>query len=246
MKLESFGLSDVGLVRRENQDSSALLPDQGLFLVADGMGGAAGGKRASETAVDTVQERLVPPSAGVAADAAGDLLEGVLEANRRIFGLAERDLSLKGMGTTLVALLVEGDDSAVILNVGDSRAYRLRGEVLEQLSTDHSVVADLLRRNDISEDEARSHPYRHVLTQALGVAEEVHPDVRRVTLVAGDLYVLCTDGIYGMMTPEELRRRVIDNRDSPERLCRELIAGARAGGGRDNATVAVIRCLPTS
>lgn len=244
MELESFGLSDVGLVRRENEDSSALVADRGLFVVADGMGGAAGGKQASETAVETVRQRV---SATASAKAASEeLVAGVLEANRRIFGAAAGDSSLKGMGTTIVALLVEEDATAVVLNVGDSRLYRLRGEALEQISTDHSFVADLIRRNDISEDEARSHPYRHMLTRALGVAEEVRPDVSHVDLEVGDVYVLCTDGVYGMMSRERLHRIVIDNRHSAEGVCRGLIAAALGGGGRDNATVIAIRCAPES
>ncbi|MGH7856636.1 MAG: protein phosphatase 2C domain-containing protein, partial [Candidatus Binatia bacterium] len=207
-------------------------------------GGAAGGKQASETAVETVRERV--STAGSGGAPSDGLLAGVLEANRRIFTAAAGDSSLKGMGTTIVALLVEDDRTAVVLNVGDSRLYRLRGEALEQLSTDHSFVADLLRRNDISEDEARSHPYRHMLTRALGVAEEVRPDVSRVDLAVGDLYVLCSDGIYGMMPPERLDRIVRDNRHSAERVCRELVAAALGGGGRDNATVVAIRCAPES
>ncbi|MGH7821706.1 MAG: Stp1/IreP family PP2C-type Ser/Thr phosphatase [Candidatus Binatia bacterium] len=237
MKLEPFALSDVGLVRRDNEDSSALLPERGLFLVADGMGGAAGGKRASQTAVEAIGERL----AGAEPAGSEALLESVLEANRRIFAMAAADSSLKGMGTTIVALLVEDERTGVVLNVGDSRIYRLRGEVFEQLTRDHSFVADLLRRNDISEDEARSHPYRHMLTRALGVSEEVTPDVRRVDLADGDLYLLCSDGVYGMMSPEDLRRIVAENRHSAESVCRELIAAARNGGGRDNATVVAVR-----
>lgn len=240
MKIQSAVLSDVGLVRQENQDSSAALPELRLFVVADGMGGHVGGKRASETAVETLREHYgATPAAGAAA--ADRLREAVVRANRRIFETAASDESLHGMGTTLVALLVD-EDRATIAHVGDSRAYRLRDGRVEQLTADHSLVADLLRGHEISEDEAKVHPYRHVLTRALGTASEVEVETREVDVRAGDVYVLCTDGVSGMVGEEQLEQLIVAHRADPDELCRSLVDAAKAGGGRDNATVVVVRC----
>jgi protein phosphatase len=240
MRFESFGLSDVGRVRQENEDSSGLFPDGQLFVVADGMGGHAGGKQASQLAVDTVGGELDLSAKEGRSDR---LVTSIQEANRRIFTTAAADATLKGMGTTLVALLVTGDDEGVIAYVGDSRAYRLRAGKVEQLTVDHSLIADLIRRNEISEEEARRHPYRHVLTRALGVEEGVKPDVVSVDLKPDDVYVLCSDGVYGMIQPGDLERRIVAGAASPEELSRSLIEAANAGGGKDNATVVVVRCI---
>lgn len=238
MRFESFSLSDVGRVRRENEDSSGYFPEWNLFVVADGMGGRAGGKQASQVAVDTIGERFR------AADTreADVLIEAIEQANHRILDLASADAALEGMGTTLVALLL-GEGAAAIAHVGDSRAYRLRDGRVDQLTTDHSLVADLVRRNDISEAEARIHPYRHVLTRALGIRDRVNPDLVRVDVRPGDLYVLCSDGVYGMIDRVELERLLIGHQGDPERVCRELVAAANAGGGKDNATVVAVHCL---
>jgi protein phosphatase len=242
MKIVSFALSDVGRVRRENQDSSGHFPDRNLFVVADGMGGHKGGKQASEIAVATIAERLVAaPDSGELADRTERLVEAVRDANRRIVERGARESDLNRMGTTLVALLLQ-EDEGTIVHVGDSRAYRLRDGELAQLTTDHTLVADLLRANEISEAEVSTHPYRHVLTRALGAAEDVAADVSRLEVRRGDVYVLCSDGVSGMLSQSEIHAVVSAHVDDPEALCRELIAAANQAGGKDNATAIVVRC----
>jgi protein phosphatase len=242
MKIVSFALSDVGRVRRENQDSSGHFPDRHLFVVADGMGGHKGGKQASEIAVATIAERLLgEPDSGRLADRTERLVEAVRDANRRIVERGAQESDLNHMGTTLVALLLQEDEGAVV-HVGDSRAYRLRDGELAQLTTDHTLVADLLRANEISEADVSTHPYRHVLTRALGAAEDVVADVCRLEVRRGDVYVLCSDGVSGMLSPSEIEAVVSAHGDDPEALCRELIAAANQAGGKDNATAIVVRC----
>jgi PPM family protein phosphatase len=242
MKIASFALSDVGRLRRENQDSSGHFPDRNLFVVADGMGGHKGGKQASEMAVATIAERLLAgPDSGKLADRTEHLVEAVRDANRRIVERASRESELDRMGTTLVALLLEEDEGAIV-HVGDSRAYRLRDGELAQLTTDHTLVADLLRANEISEAEASTHPYRHVLTRALGAAEDVNADVCRLEVRRGDVYVLCSDGVSGMLSQSEIRTVLSAHANDPEALCRELIAAANQAGGKDNATAIAVRC----
>jgi protein phosphatase len=249
MNLKSASLSDVGRVRRQNEDSLAVLDDERVFLVADGMGGHAGGKRASETAVETVIKHLRHTGRTVAAgepsSAAADrqdLVEGIHRANRRILELARADSSLHGMGTTVAALVVEDDTHGAIVHVGDSRVYRLRGDRFEQLTSDHSLVADLVRRGEISDDEAKRHPYRHTLTRALGAGADVQPEVLPIDLAVGDLYLLCSDGVYGMLDQDELRAFALAARNDPPALCKSLIDAANAAGGKDNASVIAVVC----
>jgi PPM family protein phosphatase len=245
MKIDSFALSDIGRVRQENQDSSGYFPSCNLFVVADGMGGHKGGKQASELAVATVEERCLPARrGGDLADEVSRLVEAVRDANRRIVAHAAQDLDLSRMGTTLVALLLDGIGRGTVVHVGDSRAYRLRDDQLELLTTDHTVVSDLLRNHDISEAEASAHPYRHVLTRALGAAGDVSPEVQQLDVRSGDLYLLCSDGVSGMLSVTEIKEILVANRDDPESVCRELIAAANRAGGKDNATAIAVRCAP--
>ena len=245
MRIASSALSDTGLVRRENQDTSGHFPHARLFVVADGMGGHRGGKQASEMAVSTVEERCA--GAAPQADFEADLsrfVDAVREANRRIVERAGRDADLERMGTTIVGLLLDGADRGAVVHVGDSRLYRLRADLLELLTADHTVVSDLLRTSEISAAEASRHPYRHVLTRALGAASEVSVDVQRVDVRPHDLYVLCSDGVSGMLAEDEIARILLAHRDDPQAVCRELVAAANRAGGKDNATAIAVACAP--
>ncbi len=245
MKIESFALSDIGRVRRENQDSSGRFVRHGLFVVADGMGGHKGGKQASETAIAAVEERF--PDQG---DPRGfersleDLVQAVGDANRRIRERAADDAALDHMGTTLVALLVDSAGAAAVVHVGDSRAYRLRDGELELLTNDHTVVNDLVRNHDISEAEASVHPYRHMLTRALGPSPDVSAEIRRIEARDADVYVLCSDGVSGMLGAEDIKAIVLRHQDDPEQVCRQLVEAANQAGGKDNATAIAVRCAP--
>jgi PPM family protein phosphatase len=251
MKIQSAFLSDVGRVRRQNEDSVTVLPEHRVYVVADGMGGHAGGKRASQTAVDTVSDHLhasaeTRPTAATGGGAVSrdDLVEAIHEANRRILAIAAADSSLHGMGTTIAALVFDGDAKAAVVHVGDSRVYRLRGDSFESLTADHSLVADLVRRGEISDQEAKRHPYRHTLTQALGAGASVTPEVRAIDPAVGDLFVLCSDGVYGMIDEKKLESVVVAHRHDPTALCRALVDEANAGGGKDNASVVAVLCAP--
>ncbi len=243
MKIASFALSDIGKVRGENQDTSGHFPGRNLFVIADGMGGHKGGKQASELAVATIEKRLeLTANASESLAELPDLLEAIREANLRIVERGAEDEALRRMGTTLVALLLDGRADGAVVHVGDSRVYRLRDGALELLTLDHTLVADLVQSHEITEAEAVKHPYRHVLTRALGAAPDVSPDVRRIDVRSGDVYLLCSDGISGMLDTKDIEAIVAAHRDDPEAVCRELIAAANHAGGRDNATAIVVRC----
>lgn len=240
MKTEHFVVSDVGRVRENNEDSSLALPEASLYVVADGMGGHVGGKQASQTAVDTLRERLDGGGGSVAPDGIRDAIR---EANRRILRRAAAEPGLRGMGTTLVVLLLPSDGRGFLAHVGDSRAYRFRAGKIEQLTADHSIVGEMVRRRDLSESDAERHPYRHVLTRALGAEDDVDPEVVEIEAASGDAYVLCSDGVSGMLDRATFERIVREHADAPERLARALVEAANDHGGKDNATVIVVRCI---
>jgi protein phosphatase len=220
--------TSTGQVRDENQDRPVLTA--WIAGVADGMGGHRGGETAAQLAVDHLA-RLQGP---VDLD---ELVDAVRQANHRILVEAE-ELRLRGMGTTLVAMtLIEGE--VVIVNVGDSRAYRFVDGELEQVTHDHSLVEDLVRQGQLSADEARVHPQRNIVTRALGIAAEVAVDVFRTPAHAGDRYLLCSDGLFNEVEPEriaaELRRW-----DDPSDAAGRLVQLANDAGARDNVTCVVV------
>jgi protein phosphatase len=224
----------VGKVRSSNQDQ--LLVADPLFAVADGMGGHAAGEVASLTAVESLR------SAFNRGDGAAGLVAAAEAANRSVWERAQTDPELRGMGTTLVAMALvdaDGEDRLAIVNVGDSRVYLLRNGELEQVTTDHSLVQELIDVGQLSEAEADNHPQRHVLTRALGIDPEVDVDEIQVLPVKGDRYLLCSDGLPREISDDQVAsilRRFADPKDA----ARELVAQARARGGNDNITVVVV------
>ena len=222
-----------------NEDRYALAPELGLYLVADGMGGHTAGQVASELAAEA-SLRAIQTLDGAAASLAEKLRFAVTSANRSIYSTAQQQPEYAGMGTTLVALLAEGERAA-LAHVGDSRAYLVRGGRIRQLTDDHSVVGELLRRNEISENDAREHPHRHVLTRALGVREHVEPDLAEISPAEGDVFVLCSDGLTNHVEDHEIAKRAAEQPDLQE-LCQSLVDLANARGGEDNTTVLAARC----
>ncbi len=234
--IEVASICDVGRQRATNQDRCAdgHTADGGRWLmVADGMGGHAGGETASRLAVECAERGL-----GAEHASSGSALGKVFEtANRSIHEAAQRDGSLHGMGTTGVAILFGADGSAHVANVGDSRAYRMRGDVLEPLTRDHSLVGELRRRGDITEAEARVHPRRNEVLRSLGVLPEVEVDVDPIEVQPGDRYLLCSDGLCGVLDDDEIAAVV--RREPAEEAVRTLVDRVNQRGGPDNVTVQI-------
>jgi protein phosphatase len=228
------GKTDPGRKRRRNEDSFVLEPP--LFAVADGMGGAQAGEVASQLAAAALREG--DGGEGGARDRVVALIQ---EANRRVWQRANEDASASGMGTTVTAALVEPDGSVTFGHVGDSRAYMLRGESLEQLTDDHSLVAELVRRGELSPQEAESHPQRSVITRALGTDPDVDVDTFEVQAHAGDVFLICSDGLSTMVDDETLRSTLAQNRADLDSAAKALVAAANRGGGEDNITAVLFQ-----
>jgi serine/threonine protein phosphatase PrpC len=230
--VEHAGTTDVGRQRHTNED--ALLVSPPVFAVADGMGGAKAGEVASRVATEVFQEDRSddePPERRLA--------EIAREANRRIYKLAAEDESRRGMGTTLTAAIVSGYDVS-LGHVGDSRAYRLRDGRLEQITKDHSLVAELERTGQISSEAAEHHPQRSIITRALGPEPDVEVDTCTVPGRGGDVYLLCSDGLTGMVSDEEVGS-VLRQSSSLEEAAEALVRAANQSGGKDNITVVLFR-----
>jgi protein phosphatase len=238
MELRSAASTHVGLRRQANEDRFAIVPELGLYLVADGMGGHQAGQVASRLAAEGAI-RAIAALQGAAVSLAERLRQAVACANREIFVEAQARPELAGMGTTFVGLLF-GEGRLALAHVGDSRAYVLRRGRLRALTDDHSIVAELLRRHAISEADAREHPHRHVLTRALGVRPRTEPDLAELTPQPGDLFVLCSDGLTSHVDDAGLAARLADE-DDLEAAAADLIGAANRAGGLDNSTVVLIR-----
>ncbi|MGH3081385.1 MAG: Stp1/IreP family PP2C-type Ser/Thr phosphatase [Gaiellaceae bacterium] len=226
---ETAALSHPGRRRRHNEDAYVVEPP--LFAVADGMGGAKAGEVASGLAAAAVQESANRDESGEAHVAA--LIE---EANRRVFRRAHEDRDASGMGTTMTVALVE-DDHVAIGHVGDSRAYLIRGGQLEQLTDDHSLVAELVRSGKLTPEEAETHPQRSVITRVLGTEADVDVDTFSVAASPGDLFLLCSDGLTSMVDDETILDAVERNRPNLQEAAKALVNAANRGGGEDNITV---------
>lgn len=228
--LTSFGSrTDIGCLRDHNEDSLVVTPP--LFAVADGMGGHAAGEVASEIAVRVLSELAPEHPDG---EALGRAIE---EANRAVIQAAREGRGRQGMGTTMTAAMLEGE-RLVIAQVGDSRAYLLHQGKLQQLTRDHSLMADMIEAGQLTPEEARTHPQRSVITRALGSDAHLHPDIYEINVETGDRLLVCSDGLSGMVFDDQIEstlRRVQD----PQRCASQLVNEAIAAGGHDNVTVIV-------
>jgi PPM family protein phosphatase len=227
--VRTASLTDPGRRRRHNEDAYVCEPP--LFAIADGMGGAQAGELASRLAAAVVGRANVDGRTG------RELVVGLIEdANRSVYERAVGDESASGMGTTMTVALAE-DDQVWIGHVGDSRAYVLRDGALEQLTDDHSLVAELVRSGRLTPDEAGTHPHRSVITRALGTDAEVAVDVMAVPTKPGDVFVLCSDGLSSMVGDEAIRDALEQHGDDLDEAARVLVDAANAAGGEDNITV---------
>ena len=226
--------TDPGKKRRRNEDSYVIAPP--LFAVADGMGGAQAGEVASGLAAGALEE------SGANGGGERRVIELIQEANRRVHERATTDASTSGMGTTMTAMVVEDDGSITVGHVGDSRAYRLRDDTLEQVTDDHSLVAELVRRGELSPQAAEVHPQRSVITRALGTDPDVDVDAFRIDAQPGDVYLICSDGLTKMLTNETIATQLLHEED-PKTAVQRLVFFANAHGGKDNITVILLRVV---
>ena len=225
--------SDTGRRRRRNEDNYVVAPP--LFAVADGMGGAQAGEVASQLAASAVEGGDSDGLQGV------DRIDALIqEANRRIFDRASTDPTASGMGTTMTVALVE-EMTVAIGHVGDSRAYLVRGEQMEQLTEDHSLVNELLKSGRLSEEEAQIHPQRSVITRAVGTDPDVDVDGFTIEAEDGDVFLICSDGLSDMVADEEILEVVHGHRDDLDKAVKALVAAANRGGGEDNITAVAFR-----
>jgi protein phosphatase len=230
--VEEVGLTDVGRQRQSNEDSFVEAPP--VFAVADGMGGARAGEVASRMAVEAFGGS---PEEGSEPEA--QLVAVARAANRRIYEMARSDDAYAGMGTTLTAVMVSGHE-VTVGHVGDSRLYRLRDGGLERLTTDHSLVEEYVRAGRLAPEEAESHPQKSIITRALGVEADVEVDTLTCNANDGDVYLICSDGLTGMVSEHEITDVLLE-RSSLEQAARALIDAANRAGGRDNITVVLFR-----
>lgn len=234
IQLRSSSATDVGLVRTANQDRA--FEGDGLFAVADGMGGHVGGETAAQTAIDAFRTTFAGHRS------ADGLADAVRQANHAVWEASRAQSALRGMGTTLTALAlvtVDGNEDLTVVNVGDSRAYLYQQGELSQLTADHSLVEEMVRSGELTAEEASVHPQRHILTRALGIEPDVEVDVWHVPPHVGDRILLCSDGLINELGDDEIAS-VLGQHPDPEDAAQALVHEAREAGGSDNITVVVV------
>jgi len=243
MRISGAGCTDIGLQRDMNEDSFAVVQEGknaqrhgACYIVCDGLGGARAGEVASKAAVEAFVAAWLSPEPSVE-DTRHRMRLAVHEANAVVYRLSLSSENLSGMGTTLVALVPRGD-YAYICNVGDSRCYRLRESVLTQLTVDHTMAADMVRQGLLDPTYARMVSERNILTRAVGTSPRVEVDVTSDTMMPGDRYLLCSDGLWGTVPEEELQSSLSGG--SPEDAAHRLVDLANAHGGPDNCTAVVV------
>ena len=260
IEIRAAGLSDVGRKRKSNEDSYASAPDLNLFVVADGMGGHAAGEVASRLAVESIERhisgarpstdptvpagpRVTVPEAPPLPVPAQKVLNAIRLANQEILRSVRRNQTMRGMGTTVVIAYIQGR-RAYIGSVGDSRAYLLRAGDLRQLTDDHTFVNEQVRAGTLTPAEARRHPARNILTRAVGSQDEVEADIIQQDLLAGDLLLLCSDGLTAMVDDQNILETLRGTDADLQRGCQALIDLANEHGGDDNITTILIQAAP--
>ena len=251
LKIDVAGLTDVGKKRGHNEDALLINEEQKLYIVADGMGGHASGEVASGMAIETLnhffketeedEDRTWPYKMDKTLSYQENrMINGVKLANKQIFRRAQNDLRLKGMGTTIVSLFCR-ERYAYIGHVGDSRVYRIRQGKLEQLTEDHSLLNDYMKIKKLTQNEIDNFPHKNVIVRALGMKERVQVDIRREEMRVGDLFLLCSDGLSGLVNDEDLLRIVNEHGAVLEQAAKKLIDAANKNGGNDNITTVLAR-----
>ncbi|MCC6748618.1 MAG: Stp1/IreP family PP2C-type Ser/Thr phosphatase [Deltaproteobacteria bacterium] len=251
MRIRYAAKTDVGMKRTHNEDYFSLMEDEQLFIVADGMGGHSSGEVASRLAAETVSEFYQRTKDEDAtwpykmdrnlSYIENRLVCGIKLANYKIYEAASKDIRFKGMGTTIVTALL-GGDKIYVAHVGDSRCYRIRGGAIQQVTRDHSLLEDYKdAKPDMTEEEERNFPHKNVITRALGMRDTVQVDIRTEEVADGDLFLLCSDGLSGMV-PDEVLLQVVTANPDMERAVAELVDQANRAGGTDNITTLILQC----
>jgi len=253
LQVASGGATDVGMVRTNNEDSYQIVPTLQLFVLADGMGGEAHGEVASSLAVETVLKHCLEGQENPAAPLVGEAKPGLSEksrrlasaihlANQKVYASAAEHAEQRGMGATLTVAWID-DMNLSVGHVGDSRVYLLRTGVLQQLTSDHSLVAEQVRRGILTASEAESSTMQNVLLRALGTQPEVEVDIEQVGLFPNDVLLLCSDGLTRMVTEPEIAG-ALQSEPDPQKAAEKLIRLANEGGGVDNVTAIVVSLRP--
>ena len=247
MKVHSAGLTDVGRRRENNEDSFHNDDEVGLYIVADGMGGHRAGEVASSTVVSSVKDYMeafhTSPVAKEASEsnmsgAATAVCHSIELANRVVYQLSQDQGSYKGMGSTAAVAYFFGD-TLVTANVGDSRIYLIRQDEIEQISQDHTLLAEHMRKNPDWDPNSASIPMKHILVRAVGIHEAVEADVYEMQSFPGDLVLMCSDGLTDMLSDEEINQAVLEGGELPE-VCQRLVDLANEKGGLDNITAVLL------
>lgn len=255
LKLRYAGNTHVGKKRTHNEDTLLVVEEENLYMVADGMGGHASGEVAAEMAVTTIAEFFEETSADDDITwpykmekgrkyEENRLAAGIKLANLRIYETAAQNPAQRGMGTTIVVLAFSGDN-AYLGHVGDSRIYRLRDNEMDLVTEDHSLLNDYIKMKDLTEQEIENFPHKNVIVRALGMKETVQVDVAQEDPLPGDLYMLCSDGLNGMITDAVIKEIMVEHQDDLEACCEGLIQAANDGGGNDNVTIVVVKVEST-
>ena len=249
MKILAAAGTDIGLVRSKNEDNYYMDDAAGLFVVADGMGGHASGEVASKMAVDIIRDYIKginnerPAQIGAyrqdCSETTNRLGSAIRLANMAIYEASRKNPQLQGMGTTVAAAQIDGRRLS-LAHIGDSRVYLVRAGDIEQLTDDHTIVYEQVKREIITKDEASKSEMRHILTKALGISAEAEVDMNEMNVAPNDILLFCSDGLSGMVDDETMRT-VVEATDDPAVACEQLISLANAKGGKDNITVIVAR-----
>lgn len=248
-KITSFGVSDLGLVRKNNEDAWFISPELNLYIVADGMGGHQAGEVASRETVKALSEIIIQRwKHGLNKIGFHDIRKAfklaIQEVNKLVHQLGSSSNELKGMGTTLCSLFFH-EKGLVYAHVGDSRIYRLRNRRLEQLTKDHSLLRDLVDQGQLTEQEGADFLYRNIITKAIGTEATVEPSVHLCDVETNDLFLMCTDGLSDMLKAKEIQN-ILNYAHSLEEGAQELLVTANARGGYDNVTILLIKVLEYS
>jgi PPM family protein phosphatase len=242
-KIAACGLSDIGLVRQNNEDVWGEIQDYRLYAIADGMGGHRAGEVAAREAINALFKELQGPLSHkrhISMQKMRDLLMQAFEkVNAKVYQLSREDDMLKGMGTTLCCVYFH-EQGVICAHVGDSRIYRMRTKKLEQLSSDHSLLRELIELGQLSEQQASEFLYRNIITKAIGTEPTVEPSIYTFDIASGDIYMMCTDGLSDLVPLEEMES-IINKEQSIEKAAHKLVLTAKDKGGFDNITVVLMQ-----